>query len=677
MANIKAKKAPVIKKGNGYVYSPSTFDQFIVPYFHEVSSAAELLIAIDPMIIDDRKFIWFDTETHPYYKNSQLVPKTVVRRWVGTGKKATPQDFPFSMAICDGKNAYVLFDTIGNGFKEMRKLAPLFEDPTIEKCAHNAKYDMHMTANAGMKIVGRIHDTAVAAKITDENRFSFKLVDLAKHAKGSTVVFEYMVDTYKQLNKIVDYRDIPRPLMTQYTCADTWNDCVVFQNEWERLKAENLMPLYDRECEYLMVAYAMERYGMPVDTTYEEPLRKELTDITEESEQAIYDEAGGMLNINSTAQLYNLFLKLGVDPSWIGKTDKGNPKLDKVAMANLAEVHGVSIVKKILEFKKNDKLLNTYCNGIYGQRDANNRVHGSINQTEARTGRQSINKPALQTLPKKDKRIRTAFTPDEEHKLWFLDLDQVEYRLFAHYAKATGLIEAIKNGYDVHGATAAIIFNVPIQEMLDGLAREDPKYVEMRAKGKTVNFAMVYGVGIDHLCEMLHITKSEAYELKATYFAGIPEARPFIQTVEYVIKTRGFVKNFYGRRRRLDSDDCYKAPNSLIQGCAADYLKDKMVNMFKYIAYHALCMKMINVVHDETITDVPKEEEQFMPELRWIQSDFDTFRCPITAGAEYAEHDWGHKVACEEIGFREPADKGYLDYDIYNGKVFDIYREVS
>ena len=193
-------------------------------------------------------------------------------------------------------------------------------------------------------------------------------------------------------------------------------------------------------------------------------------------------------------------------PTLIKKTDKGNPKLDKDALANLAEVHDVSIVKKILEYRKYEKLLSTYANGIYDQRDAENRVHGSINQTEATTGRMSITKPALQTLPKKDKRIRRIFLPDDNHELWFMDLDQVEYRLFAHYAKIPGLIESIKNGYDVHAATAALLFNKDVNELIEKVHKGDDEASSLRSRAKTINFALIYGVGQDHLAEMLKCT---------------------------------------------------------------------------------------------------------------------------------------------------------------------------
>lgn len=534
---------------------------------------------------------------------------------------------------------------------------------------------MHMFANAGLRIVGRLHDTVVLSKLANENRNSFQLRDLAARKKGGIVKFEYMVDAYKQMNKVSDYRQIPRELLSEYANADVWNCYLTFITEYEKLEQDELVELYDNECELMMALYAMERYGMRTDIEYEKPLKEELQQLTDDAERAIYEEAGYMFNINSGKQLYEVLMKLNVDPTLIQKTDKGNPKLDKDALANLAEVHDVSIVKKILEYRKYEKLLNTYAVGIYDQRDADNRVHGSINQTEATTGRMSITKPALQTLPKKDKRIRKVFIPDDNHELWFMDLDQVEYRLFAHYAKIPGLIESIKNGYDVHAATAALLFNKDVDELIEKVHKGDEDASSLRSRAKTINFALIYGVGQDHLAEMLKCTPTEASEIKARYFSTMPEARIFINTVYQVIKLRGFVKNFYGRRRRLDSDDCYKAPNALIQGCAADYIKYKVVDIYKYLMHNKLKTHLINIVHDELVIDFNKDELEHVPVLRWMLSEFSAFRCPITAGVERGEPSWGQKVEPEGVEFKEPEDKSYKNYNVYDGSVFDIYRE--
>lgn len=676
LAVIQSKKRPVIQKGNGYSYIAATFaKEHAKENFIEVEDPDELLRLVEPFEYRGRKFITFDTETHPHFKSSQEVPPTVVRRWVGTGKQATPQDYPFCLSICDGKNAYTIYDSIENGFAKLKKLAPLFEDPSIEKIAHNTKFDMHMFANAGLRIVGKLHDTVVLSKLADENRTSYALRDLAARKKGGIVKFEYMVDAYKQMNKVKDYRMIPKELLTQYANADVWNCYLTFITEYDKLVEDELEGLYNNEMELMVALYAMERYGMEVDLDYEMPLKESLQQMTDDAERAIYDEAGCMFNINSGKQLYDVLMRLGVDASLIGTTDKGNPKLDKNALATLAEVHNVSIVKKILEFRKCEKLLNTYAIGIYDQIDSRGKAHGSINQTEATTGRMSITKPALQTLPKKDKRIRKMFIPEDNYQLWFMDLDQVEYRLFAHYAKIPSLLEQIANGYDVHTATAATLFGQNMEELAKKVHEGDDDATAIRSRAKTLNFALIYGMGNQALANDLKVTLTEATDIKARYFSTMPEARVFINTVYQVIKMRGFVKNFYGRRRRLDSDDCYKAPNALIQGCAADYIKHKVVDIYKYLNFHCLKTRLINIVHDELVIEMHNDEVSYAPVLRWLLSDFKTFRCPITAGAEYGNKSWGEKVEPDDIGFRAPADFTYREYDVFDGSVFDISKE--
>lgn len=671
---IQPKKHPVIRKGNGYTYIPDSFaKEHKVENFYVVANAEELLSKIEPYEFMGKRIITFDTETHPHFKSSLSLPASVVRRWVGSGKSATPQDYPFCISVCDGKSCYTLFDSVDNDFAELKKLSTLLEDPTIEKIAHNTKFDMHMLANVGMKIVGKLHDTVVLTKLTDENRRSYQLRDLAAGLDEGITKFEFMVDAYKQTAKVSDYRHIPRELLSEYANADVWNCFHVFINEYPKLFTDELDSIYNNEMELMIALYAMERYGMRVDTAYEQPLKDELQQLADDAEAAIYEEAGKMFNINSTKQLYDVLISLGVDKGLIALTDKGNPKLDKNALANLAENHNVSIVQKILEYRKYDKLLTTYADGIYSQRDAENRVHGSINQTEATTGRMSITKPALQTLPKKDKRIRRAFIPEDDCNLWFFDLDQVEYRLFAHYAKLPSLLEQIAQGYDVHTATAATLFNRNMEELIQKMHEGDEEASLLRSRAKTINFALIYGMGNQALANDLKVSLTEATDIKARYFSTMPEARVFINTVQQVIKMRGYIKNFFGRRRRLDPDDCYKAPNALIQGCAADYIKYKIVRMYKYMMYNKLKTRMINVVHDEVVVSIAKCEEHLAPIIRWLMSDFTTFRCPITAGAEYSSVSWGNKEE-PDIGFTEPDNFDFMSYDVFNGDVFEINR---
>lgn len=706
---IQAKKKPVIKKGSTLMYSAENMAKYRRDNFIEVDDPKDLLKIINPISWNGTHLISFDTETHPYFTSSQDVPASIVRRWVGKGKNAIPQDFPFIISVCDGVNAVSIRDTVDNGFKKFLQLRDLFEDPLIDKVAHNTKFDMHQFANINMRINGRLHDSIVLCKLTDENRRSFELKEIAgKHPLGH-VAHEYMLDDYKTTNRIKDYRQFPNELIMQYANADVWNAIHVFIDEYKKLVEEGLVDIYNTECGIMLALYEMERYGMHLDTSYEKPLKENLQDIKDAAESEIYNIAGRIFNINSGAQIYSCLMEQGIDPAIIPKTDKGNPKLDKDVLAMLGEKHGVKMVSKILEFKAAEKLLTTYAVGIYDQRDALDRVHGNINQTEATTGRMSITKPALQTLPKKDKRIRKAMIPEDDYEMWFMDLDQVEYRLFAHYAKIPSLIEAIKLNHDVHGATAVQLYERQLMnivtdlshneeylnsisteartallsvknmsaEILDDLIRLGiPGVGDYRAEAKTANFALLYGVGVRHLSEILDCSQAEARRFKYNYFAVIPEAEVFINTVHQVIKYKGFVKNFYGRRRRLGSDSAFKAPNALIQGCAADYIKAKMYDIYKYIKYNNLKSRMIMVVHDEILFLVHKDEKEHVPYFRWLLSDFTTFRCPITAGCEVGNPSWGEKVDPGTVDFLEPEDKSYLDYNVFDGSVFLINKEV-
>jgi DNA polymerase-1 len=165
----------------------------------------------------------------------------------------------------------------------------------------------------------------------------------------------------------------------------------------------------------------------------------------------------------------------------------------------------------------------------------------------------------------------------------------------------------------------------------------------------------------------------DAVRFKNRYFANIPEAKPFIDSVERVTRTRGYVVNFYDRRRRLKSNEVYKAPNALIQGCAADYIKHKMVRIYKYLKMNSLKTRMLLVVHDELIFEIHKDETHLIPKLRWLLSDFETFRVPITAGVEKGNPSWGQKIEPEDMGFEaftEEELEAIDNYNVYDGSVF-------
>lgn len=208
------------------------------------------------------------------------------------------------------------------------------------------------------------------------------------------------------------------------------------------------------------------------------------------------------------------------------------------------------------------------------------------------------------------------------------------------------MCEAIQQGLDVHTATAALIYNVEYADVTE----------DQRTAAKTVNFSLVYGQGDDASAAALKISVSEAKAFKRRYFNNLPEVNPFIQTVQEVVKQRGYVRNFYNRRRRLKSDEAYKATNALIQGWAADYIKSKMVLLYRYLTNGGFLSRILMVVHDEVIFEIHETEEHIVPVLRWLLSDFKLYRVPITAGVDVGCPDWGHKETVD-CGFREPNEQ--------------------
>lgn len=644
----KVKNKPKVKPKHLPVVVPRNVDTFDAKNFEEFGITTDdpeiVLRDFKPFKWLDRKFVFFDTETKPFYESSQDVPPTRVRRWVGSGKNAVPQDLPFVISVGNGEENW----TVRGDEETLRRLGPIFEDPTTEKVAHNIKFDMHMLENIGIQVAGRLHDTLVLAKIVNENRKTFTLKEVAAE-HGGIVKYEDTVDYYKRSHRVKRYDQIPEILLGSYANADIYNCFLVFYNEYPALDSEQLNDVYDTECACIRPLYQMERVGMQLDPDYEMPLKQELQSIADQMESEIYEAVGHRFNLNSTKQLYEALLATGVDDSWIPKTDKGNPSLDKKAMDRLAGFYHVDLVNKVLEYRKATKLLVTYAYGIYEQRDAANRIHANINQCEATTGRMSITKPAMQTIPRDDKHIKRAVIPGEGNYLVYIDYSQVEYRIYAHYMKSAHLIDLINKDYDVHAATAALLAREPVDDFVERLHSGDKEAKAQRQRAKTINFALLYGVGVGHLSELLHTSYEEAARIKTEYFAAIPEANLFINKVQNLIVQRGWIRNFYGRRRRLTGNECYKGPNALIQGCAADVVKHRLVVLWDYIQEHHLDTKLINIVHDEVQLQVPEYELEHVPAFLDCLQENELFRTFIKADVEMSNTSWADKAEVEIV----------------------------
>lgn len=625
---LQAKKAPLILAGVNYTYDPKTYNEKHHPaHFIHITDTANFVKHLHGKLTalkktQERVLLTVDTETFSVSTPTDKMLSSMVRRYV----KKKPQDIPFGISMSDGKQAWYITEDFG-------ALRPLLSDPSIDKGFHNAKFDLHILDNIGLRVQGYIWDTLVLCKLIDENRKSFALKDLSLVLQPDADKWETMKDNWLRSNKVADWSHIPLELMIDYGCADAYFNHQLIEREIPRLLTEGVKEVYDEEEKVLRILYKMERVGFKTNRTYLEGLKSVFDTELIQLEQNIYNAAGGIFNANSTDQLYNVLTKKGVPDSIIPRTTKGNVSIDAKFLESIAEDY--PFVEQVVNFRMTEKLRNTYVLGLLTVLDSMDRVHGNFNQTEARTGRMSASDPNLQNIPKKDKRIRKAFIPASGYILFFYDFDQIEYKLFAHYTKSPGLIAAIKRGWDVHTATAAMIFD----KAYDDVTQDE------RSRGKTINFALIYGQGDAAFAKALKVSISDARIIKRQYFRVIPEGKDFVQQVQDVCKERGYIRNFYGRRRRLEKDEIFKAPNALIQGCAADVMKLALIRVDEYLTKNNNLSRMVSVVHDEVILEIHESEVDIVvPMIAELMADRTTFRVPITVGCEYSPVNWGAKV---------------------------------
>ena len=653
------------------VYDPIAFKDQMMPNFKEVT-AEELIDQIKPLEFRGMRLISVDTETFYTGVRANKLPGEVVRRWIKSDSKTIPNDFPFCISMCDGTNAFVVYDTLQNGFKEFKKLEAILMDRSIDKIAHNFGFDLHMIANTKVNMCGRLHDTVDLSKLTRANAFSHALLDIAKELPNGITKFEYMVKSYKDANHITDYRQIPHELMTQYTCADVWNAIYTFVEHYPRLREYEIEDLYELESQMILVTYYMEREGITLDPDYEDELIPELENEANEAERKIYDGAGEVFNINSGQQLYNVLQRMGyghlvkMSKPTDGMLAKGivvgNPKLDKLEMDRLEEA-GVPIIKDIMTYRKAEKLLNTFARKLYEMKDFNNVVHCNINKIEAKTGRFSISMPSMQNMPRrKDSRVRGAFVAPAGYRLYDFDFKSQESIILVHYSKAAYLMQLLNEGKDIHTAVASIIYSLAYEEVSKAL----------REIAKSVEFAIVYGAGPDKVATMTGLSKEEAAYVMKTFLKNCPEIDSFIKGANSIMKKRHCIKTILGRLVYAEKGREYACVNYVCQGSAADSTKMRMVVIFKFLMANHYLSFMILQVHDSLLQKIHETEKHIIGKLRYLQTERDLFRVPVLVDVAECYPTWKDKKDIEvEATPLTAEEQARMDaFDIWSAGLF-------
>lgn len=374
------------------------------------------------------------------------------------------------------------------------------------------------------------------------------------------------------------------------------------------LEANGLTRLNDEvEVPLIRVLAHMEHVGIGVDVDVLRELNTSLTAEAESERSAVVDAAGEDLNVNSTQQLRRiLFDKLGLTP---GKKTKTGYSTDQATLEKLRGEH--PIVDHLLRYREVEKLRSTYGEGLLHEVAEDGRIHATFNQTVARTGRLSSDKPNLHNIPvrsEEGRRFREAFVPAAGFEFLVADYNQIELRVIAHLAEDPGLIDAFTAGEDIHATTAARIFGVEPDDVTPA----------QRSKSKMVSYGLAYGMEAYGLGQRLGIPTSEAQEILDAYFTAFPSVRAFMDDTVEQARERGYTETAFGRRRRIPELSSgqrnirmageRQAMNAPIQGLAADIFKVALVRLDRLIGERGLQSRLILQVHDEVILEVPPAE---------------------------------------------------------------------
>jgi DNA polymerase-1 len=488
---------------------------------------------------------------------------------------------------------------------------PVLKDAAIAKYGVDLKRMARSLAADGIGLQGPWNDIQLMHYVLNPER-SHELPALAQSYLGVSLEASAPAATTASLfDEEPEADDSPR-----------WMEAAVLVPLGDKLR-ESLPPFYDNMEEPLAkVLTRMELDGVKVDLSqlkaYAEGLRHELT----EREGRIRDLADEpLLNISSPKQVGELlFEKLRLDPK-AKKSARGQYSTDEATLLALADRH--PIVDEILEFRGVKKLLSTYIEPFPSYvSPLDGRVHTTFNQALTATGRLSSSNPNLQNIPirtERGKEIRKAFVPGTpDGVIESADYSQIELRIMAHLSCDAHLIQAFRSGEDVHAATAAKIFGIPVSEVTR----------EQRGMAKTANFGIMYGISSFGLAQRLHLSRSAAKELIDGYFASFPAIRSFIDDSIAFARENGYVETLFGRRRYLP--DIHErnanvralaernAVNAPIQGTSADIIKLAMIRVAQKLKESGLKSRMVLQIHDELLFEAPAAE---VPQLQALVKD--------------------------------------------------------
>ena len=492
----------------------------------------------------------------------------------------------------------------------IEEFRPFFEAEDIEKIAHNIKYDIKVLSNYNMPVNGPLFDTMLAHYLINPDMRHNMDVLSETYLNYQPISIESLIGKKGKNQK--SFRTVPLNEQTEYAVEDADVTFQLKQLFQEKLIETDTKKLFDDiEMPLVPVLTAMELEGINVDVNFLNSLSQDLSKDIKKLEDAIYKTADKEFNLASPKQLgVVLFedLKLVDKPK---KTKTGQYSTSEDVLSKLDEHQ---IIQDILAWRSLIKLQNTYVDALPNQVNTKtNRIHTDYHQAVAATGRLSSNNPNLQNIPirtERGRQVRKAFIPkDDDHILVAADYSQIELRIIAALSEDDNMIESFIKGDDIHAATAAKVFDVPLEDVTR----------EQRSNAKAVNFGIIYGQGAFTLAQQQKISRKEAKELIDNYYKTYPKLKAYMANQVDLARDNGYVETISQRRRYLKNinsqnaivraGDERNAVNAPIQGSAADIIKLAMINIHSKLKTDNYNSKMLLQVHDELVFDVAKNEE--------------------------------------------------------------------
>ncbi|MCV6588485.1 MAG: DNA polymerase I [Marinobacterium sp.] len=530
-----------------------------------------------------------------------------------------------SFAVEPGKAAYVPFGHDYMGAPEqlsrddvLAQLKPLLEDADRAKVGQHLKYDMNVLARYDIELRGVAFDTMLESYVLNSTATRHDMDSLADHFLGvKTVKFEEIAGKGK---KQLTFNQIDLEQAAPYAAEDADITLRLHQVINDRLaKTAPLATLFDQvEKPLIPVLSQVERNGALVDATLLGRQSIELTERLSQIEKEAFELAGKEFNLSSPKQLQQiLFEEQGLPVK--KKTPKGAPSTAEEVLVELA--HDYPLPALILEHRSLAKLKSTYTDKLPQMICAQTgRIHTSYHQAVTATGRLSSTDPNLQNIPVRTaegRRIREAFIAPEGYKLVAADYSQIELRIMAHLSGDEGLLNAFREGGDVHRATAAEVFRVAVDEVT----------ADQRRSAKAINFGLIYGMSAFGLARQLGIGRNEAAQYIEHYFETYPGVQRYMDDIRTQAAEQGYVETLMGRRLYLPDIKARNAMrrqaaertaiNAPMQGTAADIIKCAMIRVADWLEQQYPQVKMIMQVHDELVFEVPEAQlEAFMNDIK-------------------------------------------------------------